>query len=109
MSRIKFPTALRKMWSGGEVQGWLDRNVRPQLDEQFAAAVEEVLAVERQVRINQKAEIEALKKTLEQVRAAWGETQRIRDKLLDDNAKLANRIAALRRVAKLDEKGITDV
>jgi len=24
---IKFPTMLRKMWSGGEVQAWLDENV----------------------------------------------------------------------------------
>lgn len=102
MRRIKFPTMLRKMWSGGEVQDWLDKNVEPQLNEQFAEAVEEVLAVERQVRINQAAEIEELKKTLERVRAAWGVTQRIKDKLLDDNAKLANRIAALRRAAKID-------
>ena len=65
MRRIKFPTMLRKMWSGGEVQDWLDKNVEPQLNEQFAAAVEEVLSVERQVRINQAAEIEELKKMLE--------------------------------------------
>ena len=25
--RIVFPTMLRKMWSGGEVQQWLDKNV----------------------------------------------------------------------------------
>jgi hypothetical protein len=25
--RIVFPTMLRKMWSGGEVQAWLDENV----------------------------------------------------------------------------------
>jgi hypothetical protein len=25
--RILFPTMLRKMWSGGEVQAWLDENV----------------------------------------------------------------------------------
>ena len=25
--RILFPTMLRKMWSGGEVQDWLDENV----------------------------------------------------------------------------------
>lgn len=100
MRRIKFPTMLRKMWSGGEVQDWIDKNVEPQLDEQFAAAVEEVLSVERQVRIDQKAEIEALKNTLEQVRTAWGETLRVKDKLLDENTKLSNRIAALRRVAK---------
>ena len=25
--RIVFPTMLRKMWSGGEVQQWLDENV----------------------------------------------------------------------------------
>jgi len=24
---VKFPTMLRKMWSGGEVQAWLDENV----------------------------------------------------------------------------------
>ncbi len=25
--RVLFPTMLRKMWSGGEVQAWLDENV----------------------------------------------------------------------------------
>jgi hypothetical protein len=25
--RVVFPTMLRKMWSGGEVQEWLDENV----------------------------------------------------------------------------------
>jgi hypothetical protein len=25
--RVVFPTMLRKMWSGGEVQAWLDENV----------------------------------------------------------------------------------
>ena len=25
--RVVFPTMLRKMWSGGEVQQWLDENV----------------------------------------------------------------------------------
>ena len=25
--RVQFPTMLRKMWSGGEVQAWLDENV----------------------------------------------------------------------------------
>jgi len=25
--RVVFPTVLRKMWSGGEVQAWLDENV----------------------------------------------------------------------------------
>jgi hypothetical protein len=25
--RVVFPTMLRKMWSGGEVQAWLDKNV----------------------------------------------------------------------------------
>ena len=25
--RVLFPTMLRKMWSGGEVQDWLDKNV----------------------------------------------------------------------------------
>ena len=25
--RVVFPTILRKMWSGGEVQAWLDENV----------------------------------------------------------------------------------
>ena len=25
--QVKFPTMLRKMWSGGEVQAWLDENV----------------------------------------------------------------------------------
>jgi len=25
--RVIFPTMLRKMWSGGEVQAWLDENV----------------------------------------------------------------------------------
>ena len=24
---VKFPTMLRQMWSGGEVQAWLDENV----------------------------------------------------------------------------------
>lgn len=28
MNRLVFPTALRKMWSGGEVQKWLDENVK---------------------------------------------------------------------------------
>lgn len=31
MSKLKFPTMLRKMWSGREVQEWIDTNVtRPQ-------------------------------------------------------------------------------
>lgn len=25
--RVEFPTMLRKMWSGGEVQAWLDEHV----------------------------------------------------------------------------------
>lgn len=30
MKRIVFPTALRKMWSGAEVQEWLDANLNQQ-------------------------------------------------------------------------------
>lgn len=30
--KIKFPTMLRKMWSGGEVQVWIDEHVQPLLD-----------------------------------------------------------------------------
>lgn len=26
-TKVVFPTMLRKMWSGGEVQAWLDENV----------------------------------------------------------------------------------
>lgn len=29
MNKIRFPTMLRKMWSGEEVQEWLDENVVP--------------------------------------------------------------------------------
>lgn len=31
-SEVTFPTMLRKMWSGGEVQAWLNTHVAPQLD-----------------------------------------------------------------------------
>ena len=29
--RVLFPTMLRKMWSGGEVQAWLDENVNKEI------------------------------------------------------------------------------
>lgn len=32
LTRTQFPTMLRKMWSGGEVQQWLDENSIPELD-----------------------------------------------------------------------------
>lgn len=70
MRRIKFPTQLRKMWSGGEVQDWLDKNVEPQLNEQFAAAVEEVLSVERSVRISLGDEVKRLKREIEMLKAS---------------------------------------
>lgn len=28
LEQVKFPTSLRKMWSGGEVQEWLDREIQ---------------------------------------------------------------------------------
>ncbi len=31
-STLKFPTMLRKMWSGGEVQQWLDNNAKNMLN-----------------------------------------------------------------------------
>jgi len=30
--RVKFPTMLRKMWSGTEVQAWLDENVNKEAE-----------------------------------------------------------------------------
>ena len=32
----RFPTVLRKMWSGGEVQNWIDQNMTPLLRSQAA-------------------------------------------------------------------------
>lgn len=45
----RFPGNLRKMWTGGEVQSWLDANIQPLLDSQSAAhpstqAAKDVLA-----------------------------------------------------------------
>lgn len=28
---LRFPTMLRRMWSGGDVQDWIDANIRPLL------------------------------------------------------------------------------
>jgi hypothetical protein len=38
--RVLFPTMLRKMWSGSEVQEWLDKNVNKEkeLNEQVKAS-----------------------------------------------------------------------
>ena len=32
-TKVVFPTMLRKMWSGGEVQAWLDENVNMEMKE----------------------------------------------------------------------------
>lgn len=42
-----FPTVLRKMWSGSEVQDWIDQNMAPLLRSQ-AAEIERANALLRQ-------------------------------------------------------------
>jgi hypothetical protein len=44
--RLQFPTMLRKMWSGTEVQQWLDEQVQPVKQEPVAKFLEENLIVE---------------------------------------------------------------
>lgn len=46
-----FPVALRKMWTGAEIQKWLDENVAPMLADPLPPAARDVLAeVERATR-----------------------------------------------------------
>lgn len=44
-----FPTMLRRMWSGGEVQKWLDENVAPVLANARADAFQEAASVDAKV------------------------------------------------------------
>lgn len=43
-SMPRFPTALRKMWSGGEVQDWMDSNLPPLIGATYAKGFAEGMA-----------------------------------------------------------------
>jgi hypothetical protein len=64
--RMKFPTMLRKMWSGGEVQAWLDERKREQSGPVKGSLSERMFAAEARA-TDLAAQVERLREALRSV------------------------------------------
>ena len=102
--RLKFPTMLRKMWSGGEVQRWFDERRAEQigpfpgpLSERMFAAEARVAELER-VAVDVMASLAAAISLLERGgKKAAASDKMFEQMLVDYNASLDRARAALRR------------
>lgn len=65
----KFPTMLRKMWTGDEVQKWIDENIDPK-------------------EIHNKAIEEAARECDRHANSSWNDDRRIQAKLLANSIRL---------------------